>query len=277
MLIQEQQLTYWVANFYGYGSWKAKFWFVSYEEGGGDSPEEVADRLNYFSEKHPKSAGAELCDIRDLYRNVRFSFDGPKASLYKNLYEYRFDTNASLNTTWKNLISFEHSYLNKKIPGLLAYQTKEFAAQQKKNEALIRLFPLPSPHGHAWYYNWLDLPGVSFLRSRKLYLEYFYDERIKTILYNIKEYKPEVVLMYGMQNIIQLKNSVKAIFPDVNFKMVSAVKRQIPQHHRTQVGNTKLIITTQIPTLRHHRVETGFDWEEFGRTVASWQDSKVTG
>jgi hypothetical protein len=48
MLIDEKPLTYWIDNFYGYGSWQARFWFVGYEESGGDAPEEVAEKINYF-------------------------------------------------------------------------------------------------------------------------------------------------------------------------------------------------------------------------------------
>ena len=35
MLIEENALKYWIDNFYGYGSWQAKFWFIGYEESGG--------------------------------------------------------------------------------------------------------------------------------------------------------------------------------------------------------------------------------------------------
>jgi hypothetical protein len=69
MLIEETALKHWIDNFYGYGSWHARFWFVSYEEGGGDVPEEVADKLNYFRNAHPQ-AERVLCDIRELYKHV---------------------------------------------------------------------------------------------------------------------------------------------------------------------------------------------------------------
>ena len=39
MLIEGQALEYWIDNFYGYGSWHAKLWFVAYEESGGDLPD----------------------------------------------------------------------------------------------------------------------------------------------------------------------------------------------------------------------------------------------
>lgn len=57
MLIEEEALRHWIENFYGYGSWDARFWFVAYEEGGGELPEDVADRINYFLAHHPESEG----------------------------------------------------------------------------------------------------------------------------------------------------------------------------------------------------------------------------
>ena len=41
MLIEANALKHWMDHFYGYGSWRAKIWFVSHEEGGGDLPEDI--------------------------------------------------------------------------------------------------------------------------------------------------------------------------------------------------------------------------------------------
>jgi hypothetical protein len=131
---------------------------------------------------------------------------------------------------------------------------------------LIPLFPLPA-HNHAWYYAWLELPQFPFLKSRALYKDYIYSKRITHILKNITVRKPEVVLMYGMDNINLLKKSVQEFFPEAKFKMVKAVTREIPQHHQADLNGTVLLITTQIPALRHKRVETGFDWYEFGKLL----------
>jgi hypothetical protein len=73
--------------------------------------------------------------------------------------------------------------------------------------------------------------------------------------------------MYGMDNINTLKNQVQNAFHGVQFKMIKATKLQIPQHHLSNLGGTTLLITTQIPALRHNRVETGFDWYELGKMV----------
>lgn len=266
MIIKKKNLEHWINNFYGYGSWSAKVWFVSYEEGGGDLPEEVAEKINYFHDTHSADSPA-LCDIRELYRHVTFRGDGPKSEIFSSLYDYRFDRKAMLQGAWKNLIAFAHGFRSKKKPDLLAYQKKEFL--NANNEALIQLYPLPSPHNHAWYYSWLDLPQLGFIRNRSEYQEHVYPDRIRTILKNIVTNKPDVVVMYGMDNINNLKKSAQEFFPEAKFKMVKAIKLEIPQHHLAKLGETSLVITTQMPTLRHNRIETGFDWFEFGKMVKS--------
>src|SRR3954470_13013361 len=107
MLISESTLQHWIDSFYGYGAWRSQFWFVSYEESGGNLPEEVADKINYFQKIHSTLDKSSLCDIRDLYRHVGVMLDGPKAGLFNNRYEYRFGDNAIQNNIWKNLIAFE--------------------------------------------------------------------------------------------------------------------------------------------------------------------------
>lgn len=259
MLIKEETLRHWMDHFYGYGSWNAKIWFVAYEEGGGDLPEDVADRLNYFNQAHHSAANPTLCDIRELYKRVTARVDGPKAGAFKTLYDYRFGPGATQHGAWKNLIAFQYGFRGKKLPDLLKYQKTSFAAD---DAALINLYPLPSPHNHAWYYSWLDMPQFPFLKDRKLYEEQLYERRTNGIFESIKTHRPEIVVMYGMSNINDLKNSFAS-----KFRMMKGTPQVIPQHHRTEIEGTTLIITTQIPTLRHGRPGTGFDWYEFGKSV----------
>ena len=263
MPVEEKPLKHWIENFYGYGSWDSKIWFVGYEEGGGDLPEEVGEKLNYFYSL-PKTNSPTLCDIREMYRYLEFRAEGPQSDFFTNFFEYRFGRNAVLHGFWKNLIAFVHGYKDKKLPNLLTYQKNSFTT---KAEALIQLYPLPSPHNHAWYYSWLDLPNFGFLKRRKSYEESVFQSRMNGILQNISSFRPEVVVMYGMNNINILKQSAQEFFPAAKFKMVKAVKQKIPQHHRADLDGTTLLITTQIPGLRHNRIETGFDWQEFGRSI----------
>jgi hypothetical protein len=267
MIIQEKPLEHWINHFYGYGSWSAKIWFIGYEETGGDLPEEVAEKVSYFYEAHPKATGATLCDIRELYRQVAFRIDGPRGDLFDTFYDQRFGDHATLHGLWKNLIAFVHGYRNKKVPDLLAYQKTSFASPSENNEAWIQLYPLPA-HNHAWYYAWLDVPTLPFLKKRALYEEHVFQPRVDTLLHNMRIHKPEVVLMYGMNDINTIKESVYKFFPGVKFKMIKATPRVIPQHHLATVDSMTILITTQIPALRHNRIETGFDWQELGRKVA---------
>jgi hypothetical protein len=73
--------------------------------------------------------------------------------------------------------------------------------------------------------------------------------------------------MYGMNNINTLKKSVSQFFPDAKFTTIKAIKHQVPAHHRAYLHETILLLTTQIPALRHNRIETGFDWRQFGKLV----------
>src|SRR5690242_1627545 len=200
MLIKEETLGHWMDHFYGYGAWNAKIWFVAYEEGGGDLPEDVADRFNYFYNNHREATDPTLCDIRELYKHVA------------GLYEYRFGPKATQHGSWKNLIAFQFGFRGKKLPDLLKYQVSSFI---KDDAALINLYPLPSPHNHAWYYSWLDMPQFPFLKDRKVYEAQAYERRIRGIIEKMKVNKPEIVVMYGMSDINDLKNSFSS-----KFKMV---------------------------------------------------------
>ena len=72
MLIREAPLSHFINHYFGYGSWDARIWFIGYEEGGGDLPEEVAEKLEYFYQEHRSADSATLCDIRNVYRHVAF-------------------------------------------------------------------------------------------------------------------------------------------------------------------------------------------------------------
>jgi hypothetical protein len=75
--------------------------------------------------------------------------------------------------------------------------------------------------------------------------------------YDFVHLSSEVVLVYGMDNMNLLKKSVEEFFQKTNFKMVrdiipKAIGRQILQHHWTEFDGTTLLITTQVPALKHN-------------------------
>ena len=132
MLIEEEALRHWIDNFYGYGAWRARFWFIGYEEGGGEVPEEVAEKVNYFYEKHDPTTGGTLCDIRELYKRVSIRRNGTKAGLFVNRYEYRFGSHATQNGIWKNLIAFAHATRTKSF--LMCSHTKNIPSRCRRRK-----------------------------------------------------------------------------------------------------------------------------------------------
>jgi hypothetical protein len=269
MLPEEKELGHWMDHFYGYGAWQSRFWLVAHEESGGDLPAEVAEKVNYFYQSHGTTREPTLCNIRDVYKHCAVPEEIPRSGEYPTLYDYRFGSQARVSTAWKNLVAFEHGYLGQSLPNELHYQQKFFADPARQQEALIKLYPLPAPHSHAWYYSWLDQPRYPFLKNRPLYQQHFYAPRVATLFRHLRQYKPEVVLMYGMEQVNALKKSATEFFPGIRFKAVKAIPQHLPSYHRAEVEGTLLLITTQIPLLRHHRVETGFDWHAFGQHLAS--------
>ncbi|WP_421765475.1 hypothetical protein [Ekhidna sp.] len=270
-LISETALSHWIENFYGYGSWEAPLWFINHEEPSGDMPEEVADKLTYFREAQTEENSPTLCDLRALYKQVRFIPQRSRADTFANLYDYRFGPNAVQRGEWKGIISLVHGYTNQPISDAetcLEYQRYSLATGAN-NEALLRLYPLPA-HSHAWYYSWLNLKGMDFLKSRTAYQEHVYEVRMQAILEQIRISNPKLVVMHDMKSINTLKESVQANFPRVKFTTVKAIPRKIPQHHITRLPEieTTIVITTQSTGLRHNRPETGFDWGAFGRELS---------
>ena len=64
-----------------------------------------------------------------------------------------------------------------------------------------------------------------------------------------------------------LKLSVLEQFPKARFTTVKGIKLKVPQHHRADLEGTQLVLTTQVPSLRHNRPETGFDWSGLAKDI----------
>jgi hypothetical protein len=87
MTINETSLKHWIEFFFGYGTWRSPVWFVAHEESGGELPEEVAERIEYFKEFHKNTTSPVLCELREMYKRLSFRYEGPKSHLYKNHFE----------------------------------------------------------------------------------------------------------------------------------------------------------------------------------------------
>src|SRR5277367_62619 len=131
-------------GFFGYGSWKAKIWFVGMEEGGGGDIEDVKGRLITWEERSKQAL--EDCRSFHLARGERRWHDNSE----------------QIQRTWKQLIRM---FLLAKgrtdtYQDWLAFQQHEFG--KKGGEVCtIELLPLPSPSIVVWNYSvWSGLPWL---------------------------------------------------------------------------------------------------------------------
>ena len=85
-MINDELLEALINGFYGYGNYQAPYWFVGMEESGGNSIEEIAQRIETWDKRGRK----ELEDVAEYSREIGI-----------NRY---FDDHAKLQSTWNKLI-----------------------------------------------------------------------------------------------------------------------------------------------------------------------------
>lgn len=169
-MLDAERLRAFMDDFYGYGTWNARLWFVGMEEGGGETLEEIERRLNAWS-------GAELEDLRGFHLLAGFA------------------DRTSIQSTWGKLIRIALCADGRTAhtEDVRQYQRDELA-RSDGNTALIELFPLPSPSTRHWTY---EDSGVPEIATRDQYRELLAKPRIEAIRSRIATYRPPTVVFYG--------------------------------------------------------------------------------
>ena len=183
-MLDRQLLLNRLENFWGLGRFEADYWFVGMEEGGGNSEEEVAKRLNVWSDL----GCTPLIDNYQYHKGV----DG-------YAFDHFFEGNIKQQPTWAKLIrtmlvinDANKEYQSQDIKD---FQSKKWGRADSEN-CVIEIFPLPSPSSVQWRYDeWTDIP---ILQSMELYKSALKRPRIASLMEKIDLYKPKLVLMYGM-------------------------------------------------------------------------------
>lgn len=212
-MINQDNINNYIENFYGYGNWDSPTWFIGIEEGGGNSEEEVNSRISSWIEyKTP------LIDIEEHHKNIGQS----------KYFEKRI-----LQNTWRKLIRV---YLNIKGKNnfdndvIRDIQQNKWGKLDSKN-ALIELFPLPSPSHSKWYYHkWTD---IDYLQTREKYSEHVLESRIKFIKKKIHKHSPEIVIFYSKTYVHLWNQIVGKKFEDSNIIMVGSNCISIIQEDNT--------------------------------------------
>jgi hypothetical protein len=216
------------ANFLGYGTWAAPFWFVGMEEGGGQSLTEFARRVRaWIDEGQP-----ELLDL---------------ASHEKRISGTASRSRASLQRTWARLIRALHVAQGVDDPSrdtLREYQQTRLGRSDGE-AALLELLPFPSANTRDWLYGELGIPEYA---TRKKYRETLRPSRVERIIERIRQRQPRVAVFYGNSRYWRDRLSLQPLAMNI---------------HHGQAGET-LLIATHHPTAYG---TTNARWDEIGRIM----------
>jgi hypothetical protein len=166
-------------EFYGYGSYCAKAWFVGMEEGGGDDLQEIQRRLTAWDTRGRR----ELEDLPAYHTDIKITRHiGP---------------NARLQTTWSRLVRvfLASERLAPTRESVRAYQGARFGTSPG-DTCVVELLPLPSPDAEHWH-NYSDHSALPYLRTRGEYEEHVRSARIEHLQQRLSDHTPRFVVFYG--------------------------------------------------------------------------------
>jgi hypothetical protein len=177
--LEDAVIKAYIHGFYGHGDYRAPYWFVGMEFGGGGSEAEVAGRIQgwYDRGRH------ELEDLGGpdgIARNSRW-----------------FRPNYPLQATWKQLIrvllTAEGSPPSRE--DIRDYQVNRLG-RAGGADCILELLPLPSPGLNKWLY-YPGYPNISYLTDRHAYTSHTAPLRVEHLRLRINGYRPPVVVFYG--------------------------------------------------------------------------------
>jgi hypothetical protein len=229
-------LTAFLHTFYGYGNWKAYYWFVGMEEGGGNDLEQVKQRLDAWDQRGRR-------DLEDLH-NYHAAINIPLHSGEK----------PKLQSTWSRLVRTVLAAKGQNIDtdAVRRYQGEHLGTADGET-ALLELLPLPSPSTSHWLYG---TTGIEMLRDRQTYRTAMLPERTKYLRERIAQFRPMAVIFYG------------AAYRDI-WRMISGVDEFAQDEEQrfefAKKGGT-LMILAKHPVARGKR---NADFEAIGRLIAA--------
>jgi len=180
-------------TFYGYGNYKGAYWFIGMEEGGG-SFQDVEKRL-FVWDRHGRP---ELEDLALFHNEIGYGhFFEKQPNLPKT---------PKLQPTWNKLIrillSAEGRLLSDKEDEARTERVREYQrislARALGQNCLIELLPLPSRSTKPKDWMYAEHSALGYCADREVYKAYFMPLRAKHIKERIAQYRPQVVVFYGI-------------------------------------------------------------------------------
>lgn len=178
--LDDDLLERYVNGFLGYGNLDAPFWFIGVEEGGGESRDQLTERLDVWRRRGER----EVEDLADFHRAVGLEkWFAPEPPTQKTWAGY---SRILLTTQGEQGISPDR---------IRQYQANELGSLAGES-CLLELLPLPSPSISKWSYPaWSRLP---YLQDRKTYFDNFAEKRAAFISMLIERHRPKVVVLCGL-------------------------------------------------------------------------------
>lgn len=178
-MLNDELLTEFAENFYGYGNYQAPYWFLGMEEGGGNSVDEINLRFSAWADRGKN----ELEDVAEYHCAIGI----PEL----------FSGKPKLQNTWNKQIHVLFGLKNQAIETEFVrnYQRDSWGRNDSEN-CILELFPLPSPSTGDWIYGKKSF--LLTLRNRDIYRETYLPNRIEHIQKRVEEYNPKVVFIFGV-------------------------------------------------------------------------------
>lgn len=201
-MINNDLITDYMKRFYGYGSYKAPFWFVAAEESGGHETEEIKARLNTWQEMGSKA----LVDCRAYYERVAENMPKSKRKKIAGYFNEEEPREPVIHLHWNRYIriilhlegneDFAQATNNsQQMKTIRSYQLNELATS-KSSAAILLLRPLPCPRVEQWPYQ--KLSKLEFLETKKKYIRYLDESRISELKSKISKFEPKVVVFFSL-------------------------------------------------------------------------------
>jgi hypothetical protein len=240
-MINNYKLEQYIEKFYGYGNWKSPIWFVGIEEGGGNSEEEIKKRINSWFKFQ-----TDLIDIKQHHINI-------------GLPEYFIKGN--LQPFWKKLIRIKLSIENKRCNNeIIRDVQKNNWGQLDSDNAIIELFPLPSPGENKWFYHkWANL---NYLNNRYDYYQKVSGFRIDYIKSKIQQHKPRIVFLCASNSMMYYWNKLVGLDFKQNSERVKINKNYI----RILKNNNTCFVQTPHPAAL---IPNNF-WDQVGQEIRGY-------
>jgi hypothetical protein len=173
-MIDPQLLTEYTKGFYGYGNYRGRYWFVGIEEGGAETLEDNAARIDKWDRRGRPELDA-------LNERDRYDIQETWGKLIRIL----------LAATYRETDGDGISIARETVRGYQRYRL----GRADGDTCLIELLPLSSKSTGHWM--WGGLPEFPQLNDRKVYEEHYSPIRAAHIADRIREYRPPAVVFYG--------------------------------------------------------------------------------